>query len=68
MTKEINCRVGVAPPLFEKNWTHLFNGKFFQRNYYERIVRNDKEKDQIEKYVLNNPNLWEKEYGMRKDF
>ena len=68
VTKEINCRGGVAPPLFEKNWGYLFEGKFFQRNYYERVIRDNKEKEQIEKYVLNNPKLWEKEYGMRKDF
>lgn len=30
----------------------------WQRNYYEHIVRNDKEMDRIRQYVVNNPMQW----------
>jgi putative transposase len=61
VTKEINCRGGVAPPLFGKNWAYLFEGKFFQRNYYERVVRNEVEWRNIEEYMENNPKNWLKD-------
>jgi putative transposase len=32
---------------------------FWQRNYYEHIIRNDKELDQIRQYIANNPLRWE---------
>ena len=31
----------------------------WQRNYYEHIVRNEKELDRIREYVINNPIQWE---------
>ena len=31
----------------------------WQRNYYEHIIRNEKELNQIREYVLNNPLQWE---------
>jgi len=30
----------------------------FQRNYYEHIIRNNKEHDEIIKYIANNPENW----------
>ena len=30
----------------------------WQRNYYERIVRNESELNNIQKYILNNPQNW----------
>ena len=36
-------------------------GKFWQRNYYERIVRNDDELDRIREYIRNNPLNWERD-------
>ena len=30
-----------------------------QRNYYDRIVRNDREFLAIQEYILNNPARWE---------
>jgi len=33
--------------------------KFWQRNYYEHIIRNDRELDRIREYILNNPLKWE---------
>ena len=39
-------------------WTQ-FNKKFWQRNYYEHIIRNEKELESIYEYIENNPNRWE---------
>lgn len=35
--------------------------KIWQRNYYERIIRHDKELNQIRKYILENPGQWERD-------
>jgi REP element-mobilizing transposase RayT len=37
----------------------------WQRNYYQHIIRNEKEYDNISHYILNNPSNWEKDtaYG-----
>jgi hypothetical protein len=32
--------------------------KFWQRNYYEHIVRNDRELDAIRQYIRDNPLNW----------
>lgn len=32
-----------------------FPGKLWQRNYYERIIRNETELNKIRKYIINNP-------------
>ncbi|MCL2484061.1 MAG: transposase [Firmicutes bacterium] len=32
--------------------------KFFQRNYYERIIRNEKELNETRQYIQNNPVNW----------
>ncbi len=31
----------------------------WQRNYYDRIIRNEKELDKIRKYIFENPLKWE---------
>ena len=36
-----------------------FNGKLWQRNYYEHIIRNEIELNQIREYIMNNPLKWE---------
>jgi len=36
-----------------------FSGKFWQRNYYEHIIRNEKELNQIRQYIIDNPLNWE---------
>jgi len=33
--------------------------KYWQRNYWERIIRNESELDMIREYIFNNPVLWE---------
>ena len=32
---------------------------FWQRNYFERIIRNQKEYENIVEYIMNNPSNWE---------
>ena len=36
-------------------------GKLWQRNYYEHIIRNEKEYLLIKQYIQNNPLNWEKD-------
>ncbi|QPM69088.1 transposase [Atribacter laminatus] len=48
-----------------------FNGRLLQRNYYEHIIRNEIELNQIREYIMNNPLKWEcdqddKQYFLRK--
>jgi putative transposase len=35
-----------------------FNGKLWQRNYYEHIIRNEKSFHAISEYITNNPAKW----------
>jgi len=39
------------------NWKR-FNGKLWQRNYYEHIIRNEQSYHNITKYIKNNPAKW----------
>lgn len=36
-----------------------FNGKLWQRNYYEHIIRNEKSYRTISEYIINNPAKWQ---------
>lgn len=38
-------------------WTP-FNGKLWQRNYYEHIIRNDEDLNRVREYILLNPLKW----------
>ncbi len=40
-------------------WTP-FNGKLWQRNYYEHIIRNETSRQIISNYIANNPANWNK--------
>ena len=42
----------------QHGWTP-FPGKIWQRNYYEHIVRNEKELIRIRAYIRNNPAQWD---------
>ena len=42
------------------NWPP-FNKRFWQRNYYEHIIRNQRSYEMIADYILNNPCVWEKD-------
>ena len=55
---------------FKSVSTRLVNKRFFkvgnkiwQRNYYERIIRNDRELNAIRQYIIDNPLNW----GMDKE-
>lgn len=41
----------------QKNWKP-YNGKLWQRNYYEHIIRNDESYIRISEYIKNNPQKW----------
>ena len=41
----------------QNNWPP-FNGKLWQRNYYEHVIRNDDEMNHIREYIVNNPARW----------
>lgn len=38
-----------------------FMGKFWQRNYYEHIIRDENDLNRIRKYIHNNPSNWTKD-------
>jgi REP element-mobilizing transposase RayT len=42
----------------QKNWPS-FNGKLWQRNYYEHVIRNEEEMNRIREYIINNPARWD---------
>ena len=46
-TKEINRVVTDNPEM-----------KIWQRNFYERIVRNEEELNRIRNYIVTNPETW----------
>jgi len=39
------------------NW-QPFNGKLWQRNYWEHIIRNEQSYQRISEYIVNNPKEW----------
>jgi REP element-mobilizing transposase RayT len=38
-----------------------FNGKLWQRNYWEHIIRNEAELAKIANYIITNPDNWDKD-------
>lgn len=46
-------RTGVT----QNQWPS-FNGSLWQRNYYERVIRNEKELFAMREYIQNNPQSW----------
>jgi len=44
--------------VIQSNWIP-YNGRLWQRNYYERIIRDEKELNYIRNYIRNNPISWE---------
>ena len=38
-----------------RGWTM---GKLWQRNYYEHVIRNDRDLDEIRLYIAGNPGRW----------
>lgn len=41
------------------NW-QPYHKRLWQRNYYERIIRDDKAYNTITRYIVNNPQAWKK--------
>jgi len=37
---------------------HPFNGKLWQRNYWEHIIRDEQSYKHISDYIINNPSKW----------
>jgi len=44
-----------------------FNRKLWQRNYYERIIRNEPELNKIREYIITNPLNWATDENYRTD-
>jgi len=40
-----------------------FPGRLWQRNYFERVIRNEYELDRIRQYIRNNPIIWPDDNG-----
>lgn len=38
-----------------------FDGKLWQRNYWEHIIRNDYEYERIAQYIIDNPSKWHRD-------
>jgi putative transposase len=45
----------------KQNKWQPFDGKLWQRNYYEHIIRNEDELNRIRKYIINNPINWKRD-------
>lgn len=46
---------------FKRLTNKEINNKIWQRNYYEHIIRNEREYLEIIQYIQNNPLNWNKE-------
>jgi putative transposase len=44
-----------------RGW-HAMDGKLWQRNYYEHIIRDDDELQKIREYIATNPIRWEADW------
>jgi len=42
----------------KNNVWHFENKKFWQRNYYEHIIRNERTLSAVRSYIVNNPLSW----------
>jgi len=42
----------------KQNGWQPFPGKLWQRNYWERIIRDENELNRIREYIINNPSNW----------
>jgi putative transposase len=41
------------------NQSREIEGSFWQRNYYERVIRNEEDCQIVRQYIINNPAQWE---------
>lgn len=45
----------------KQNGWEPFEGKLWQRNYYEHIIRNETELNALREYIVNNPLKWDED-------
>ena len=43
----------------KQNGWQPFNGKLWQRNYWEHIIRDENNLNRFREYIINNPKKWE---------
>ena len=41
----------------EQGWPR-FDGRLWQRNFYERVVRNERQLNALRQYIMDNPMNW----------
>jgi len=65
-TNTIGDIIGTFKSLCVHDWLNHIKqhnidavGKFWQRNYYERVIRNDTELNKIREYIIANPAMWD---------
>jgi REP element-mobilizing transposase RayT len=56
----LNSRTGELPFALAVPAAPFAPNKIFQRNYYEHIIRNQRDYHRIEKYIIDNPRNWKK--------
>ena len=56
-----------AMSVFTHKWPP-FPGKLWQRNYFERVIRNEREVNRIRHYIVNNPLLWDNDENNPKNY
>ncbi|MCE2681742.1 MAG: transposase [Flavobacteriia bacterium] len=56
----LNSRSGELPFAPAAPAAPFAPNKIFQRNYYEHIIRNQRDYHRIEKYIIDNPRNWKK--------
>jgi len=54
--------MGIFCPIFKAEISCFlsppFDKKLWQRNYWEHIIRDDKEHQGLEQYIIDNPEKW----------
>lgn len=40
---------------------HEYSAKFWQRSFYDHVIRNEQDLDSAREYILLNPQNWEKD-------
>jgi len=55
----------VDPHPSNDHWPS-FDKRIWQRNYYEHIIRNQRELTKIQKYITGNAKMWERDKNYLK--
>jgi hypothetical protein len=62
--KSLGSLIGAFKTVSTKHINKMWGipgAKLWQRNYYERIIRNEEELTRIREYILENPLNWEED-------